>query len=197
MANNVEAPTANPIPFGLLCYGVSVFILSGFLWGGLPSTQPVVGYALFTGGLGMFLAAIAAYRAGSTFGATLLAGYGAFWASTAFYFWFFAPRSANVNLDLSWIVVPWAVFTGYMLLCSLRTNLQAVQLLLGLLFVALVLVWLATALHLPALTLRIAAIFTILSAIDAWFESYREVMESLAPHAAAPTPTSPTPAPTG
>jgi succinate-acetate transporter protein len=197
MASNVETPAANPIPFGLLCYGVSVFILAGFLWGGLPNPQPAIGYALFTGGLGMFLAALAAYRAGSTFGATLLAGYASFWASTAFYFWFFAPKSANVNLDLSWIVVPWAVFTGYMLICSLRTNMQAVQLLLALLFVALVLLWLATALHMPPMTLKIAAILAILSAIDAWVESYREIMDSLAPHAPAPKPTSPTPAPTG
>lgn len=196
MASNAQAPAANPIPFGLLCYGVSVFILSGFLWGTLTPT-PVIGYAVFTGGVGMFLAAIAAYRAGSTFGATLLAGYAAFWASTAFYFWFFAPKTANVLLDLSWIVIPWLIFTGYMLLCSLKTQLHAVQLLLALLFAAFVLIWLVAGLHLPALLMKVAAICAIASAIDAWYESYREIMDSMAPHAPAPTPTSPTPATTG
>jgi succinate-acetate transporter protein len=194
MANNAQVPAANPVPFGLLCYGVSVFMLSGFLWGAL-TTQPVVGYAIFTGGVGMFLAAIAAYSAGRTFGATLLAGYGAFWASTAFYLWFFAPKAANVGLDLSWIVVPWMVFTAYMLACSLRTNFQAVQLLLGLLLAAFVLVWLSTALHMGALPLKIAAILAILSAIDAWYESFHEIMDSLAPTAPTAAPTA-RPAPT-
>lgn len=186
MATNAQAPAANPIPFGLLCYGVSVFILAGFLWGKLQPT-PVIGYAIFTGGLGMFLASVAAYRAGSTFGATLLAGYAAFWVSTAFYLWFFAPRSPNVMLDLSWILLPWIVFTGYMLMCSMKTPLHAVQLLLALLFVALILVWLAAAVHLPVALLKIAAILAILSAFDAWYESYREVSDSLAPETPAPT----------
>lgn len=194
MATNAQAPAANPIPFGLLCYGVSVFILSGFLWGML-TPSPAIGYAVFTGGLGMFLAALAAYRAGSTFGATLLAGYGAFWASTACYLWFFAPKSANVFLDLSWIVIPWAVFTGYMLLCSLKTQLYAVQLLLALLFVAFVLIWLVAAIHFPPVLMKIAAILTIISAIDAWYESYREVSDSLAPE--TPAPAAPRAAPAG
>jgi succinate-acetate transporter protein len=194
MATNAQTPAANPIPFGLLCYGVSVFILSGFLWGKL-APSPAIGYAIFTGGLGMFLAALAAYRAGSTFGATLLAGYGAFWSSTAFYLWFFAPRSPNVALDLSWIVVPWAIFTAYMLLCSLRTDLHAVQLLLGLLFVTFILIWLATALHMGPALLKIAAISAIISAFDAWYESYREVMDSLAPAGVPAAPTTPATAP--
>lgn len=193
MATNAQAPAANPIPFGLLCYGVSVFILSGFLWGTL-TPSPVIGYAVFTGGVGMFLAALAAYRAGSTFGATLLAGYGAFWASTAFYLWFFAPKSTNVFVDLSWIVIPWLIFTGYMLICSLKTNLQAVQLLLALLFVAFVLIWLVAGLHLPAVLMKVAAIVAILSAIDAWYESYREISDSLAPEVPTPAPTRTAPA---
>lgn len=192
MATNAQAPAANPIPFGLLCYGVSVFILSGFLWGKLQPT-PVIGYAIFTGGLGMFLASVAAYRAGSTFGATLLAGYAAFWSSTAFYLWFFAPKSPNVFVDLSWIVVPWTVFTGYMLACSLKTNLHAVQLLLGLLFIAFLLIWLSAAVGLALL--KIAAIAAILSALVAWYESYREISDSLAPE--TPAPAAPRAAPAG
>lgn len=195
MATNAQAPAANPIPFGLLCYGVSVFILSGFLWGVLAPT-PVIGYAIFTGGAGMFLAAMAAYRAGSTFGATLLAGYGAFWSSTAFFLWFFAPKDASaLMMDLAWIVVPWGIFTAYMFMCSLKTNMHAVQLLLGLLFIAFALIWLVAALHLPALLMKVAAIVAILSALDAWYESYHEINESLAPQ--TPAPAAPRAAPAG
>ncbi|MGH7626966.1 MAG: acetate uptake transporter [Gemmatimonadaceae bacterium] len=180
MTDNAHVAAANPLPFGLLCYGASVFILSGFLWGALQP-QPAVGYALFTGGLGMFLAGIAAYRAGNTFATTVLAGYGAFWSSTAIYIWFFAGKSPDLSADMAWIAVAWGIFTLYMFVASLRTGLPAVQILLGLLFILFLFLWIAMAFHAGAWALKIAAIAGILSALDAWFESYREVMASLAP----------------
>ncbi|HTJ27723.1 MAG TPA: acetate uptake transporter [Candidatus Limnocylindria bacterium] len=180
MANTMQPVPANPLPFGLLCYGVSVFILSGFLWGSLEPT-PVIGYAIFTGGMGMVLAALAAYRAGNTYATTLLGGYGTFWASTAFYLWFFAAHSANMTADLAWIAVAWGIFTAYMLVASLRTNLQAVQLLLGLLLVLFIFLWIAMTFHTGAWTLKIAAIAGVLSALDAWLESFREIMGTLPP----------------
>jgi uncharacterized protein len=187
MANTMQTAPANPLPFGLLCYGVSVFILSGFLWGALEP-QPLIGYAIFTGGVGMLLASLAAYRAGNTFATTLLGGYGAFWASTAFYLWFFAGKSGNMSADLAWITIAWGIFTGYMLIASMRTGLQPVQLLLGLLFGLFVFVWIAMAFHTGAWALKLAAIFGILSAIDAWYESFREIMATLPPIVhAAPT----------
>jgi succinate-acetate transporter protein len=186
MANTMQPAPANPLPFGLLCYGVSVFILSGFLWGRLEPT-PLIGYALFTGGAGMVLAALAAYRGGNTYATTLLGGYGVFWASTAFYLWFFAPRSANMSADLAWIAVAWGIFTAYMFVASLRTTLQPVQLLLGLLLVTFLFVWIATAFHTGTWALKIAAIAGILSAIDAWMESFREIMATLPP-VARPAP---------
>ncbi|MGZ3496797.1 MAG: acetate uptake transporter [Vulcanimicrobiaceae bacterium] len=189
MANNVQTPAANPLPFGLLCYGVSVFILSGFLWGKLEP-QPLIGYAIFTGGLGMLLASLAAYRAGNTYATTLLGGYGVFWVSTAFYIWFFAGKSANMNADFGWIAFAWGVFTAYMFLASLRTNMPAVELLMGFLLLLFVFLWIAMAFHTGTWALKIAAVMGIASAIDAWFESYREIMASLVPiptQAATPT----------
>jgi succinate-acetate transporter protein len=192
MSTNAPTQAANPLPLGLLCYGVSVFILSGFLWGKLQP-QPVVGYALFTGGLGMILTAIAAYRAGNTFATTLLGGYGAFWASTAFYIWFFAGTSANMNADLGWIAVAWGVFTGYMFLASLRTSMPAVEVLLGFLFLVFLFLWIGMAFHTGTWALKIAAVFGILSAIDAWFESYREVTETMVPSRVGTATTRPQP----
>jgi succinate-acetate transporter protein len=187
MANTMQTTPANPLPFGLLCYGVSVFILSGFLWGRLEPSA-LIGYAIFTGGVGMVLAAMAAYRSGNTYATTLLGGYGVFWFSTAFYLWFFAAKSANMSADLAWIAVAWGVFTGYMLAGSMRVGLQTLQVLLGLLFVLFVFLWIANAFHTGAWALRIAAIAGILSAIDAWYESYREIMATLPPVVrAAPT----------
>jgi uncharacterized protein len=192
MANTMQPAPANPLPFGLLCYGVSVFILSGFLWGSLEPS-PVIGYAIFTGGAGMLLAAIAAYRAGNTYATTLLGGYGTFWASTAFYFWFFAAKSANMPADIAWIAVAWGIFTAYMLVASLRTNLQAVQFLLGLLLVLFVFLWIAMTFHVGTWTLKVAAIAGVLSALDAWLESFREIMATLPPVArTATTPRAPT-----
>jgi succinate-acetate transporter protein len=187
MANTMQTTPANPLPFGLLCYGVSVFILSGFLWGRLEPGA-VIGYAVFTGGVGMVLAAMAAYRSGNTYASTLLGGYGVFWLSTAFYLWFFATKSANMSADLAWIAVAWGVFTGYMLVGSMRVGLQTLEVLLGLLFILFVFLWIATAFHAGVWALRIAAIAGVLSAIDAWYESFREIMATLPPAVrAAPT----------
>ncbi|HEX5436926.1 MAG TPA: acetate uptake transporter [Gemmatimonadaceae bacterium] len=180
MPDNTHAVAANPLPFGLLCYGVSVFILSGFLWGSLQP-QPAVGYALFAGGLGMFLAGIATYRAGNTFATTVLAGYGAFWASTAIYIWFFAGKSPDMNADLAWITFAWGIFTLYMFVASLRTGLPAITLLLALLFILFLFAWLATAFNVGTWALKVAAIAGIVSAADAAIESFREVMASVAP----------------
>jgi uncharacterized protein len=189
----MSTPAANPLPFGLLCYAVSVFILSGFLWGKL-APQPVVGYALFAGGLGMILAAMGAYRAGNTFATTLLGGYGVFWAATSFYLWFFAGKSGNVMVDLGWISLAWGVFTGYMLLASLRTNMPTLELLLAFLLLTFFFVWLDSAFHVGTWALKVAAVLGICSAIDGAFESYREVIDSLAPaHIRAPTTSRPQP----
>jgi uncharacterized protein len=193
MSSNSSSPAANPLPFAFICYAVSVFILSGFLWGKLEP-QPDVGFALFGGGLGLILAAFAAYRAGNTFATTMLGGYGVFWASIAFYLWFFAAKSANLNADLGWISVPWAIFTLYMFLASLRTNLPAVQVLLGTLFLVYFFVWLHSAFHFDW-ALRVAAVWGIISAIDAVVGSYHDVMESLVPVRVTPA-TSTRPQPT-
>ena len=194
MSDNAQVSVANPLPFGLLCYGVSVFVLSGFLWGKLQP-NPAIGYALFAGGVGMFLAGAAAYRAGNTFATTVLAGYGAFWSSTAFYLWFFAGKSANMSADLAWIAVAWGLFTLYMFVASLRTGLPAVQLLLGLLFILFLFLWLQMAFNIGTWALKVAAVAGIVSAVDAGIESFREVMASLppaAPRAATARPQAPT-----
>lgn len=194
MSDNAQVSVANPLPFGLLCYGVSVFVLSGFLWGKLQP-NPAIGYALFTGGVGMFLAGAAAYRAGNTFATTVLAGYGAFWSSTAFYLWFFAGKSANMSADLAWIAVAWGLFTLYMFVASLRTGLPAIQLLLGLLFILFLFLWLQMAFNVGTWALKVAAVAGIISAVDAGIESFREVMASLppaAPRVAAARPQAPT-----
>jgi uncharacterized protein len=192
MVTNTPTQAANPLPLGLLCYGVSVFILSGFLWGKLHP-EPVIGYALFAGGLGMILAALGTYRTGNTFATTLLGGYGVFWASTAFYLWFFAAKSPNMGADLGWIAVAWGVFTGYMFLASLRTSMPAVELLVGFLFLVFFFVWLNSAFHVGMWAPKVAAVFGILSAIDAWFESYREITDSMVPSRVGKTATRPQP----
>jgi len=187
MANTMQVTPANPLPFGLLCYGVCVFMLSGFLWGALEP-QALIGFAIFTGGAGMVLAALAAYRSGNTYATTLLGGYGFFWASFAFYLWFFAGKSANLSADLAWIAVAFGVFTAYMLVATMRTGIQTLEVLMGLLLVVFAFVWIGMVFHTGPWALKIAAVAGVLSALDAWYESFREVMATLPPVVrAAPT----------
>lgn len=184
MASNLSAtpvavPAANPVPFGLACYGISVFLLSAFIGGWLPGPQGVIGFAIFTGGLGMVIAGGWAFLAGSTFGGTVLTGYGAFWASTAIYLWFLVGSSKGVNVDLAWVAAAWGIFTGYMALCAAKAKLQLVTVVLAILFVVFLLVWIGNAFHVAG-AVKIGAILGIVSAIVAWFESYRGVSKSIA-----------------
>lgn len=177
MASNAPAPTANPVPFGLACYGICVVLLSAFLLG-LVQPQGLIGYALFTGGLGMFVAGWWAFRAGSTFGGTVLTGYGAFWASTAFYLWFLIGGSKDAAADLTWIAIVWGVFTLYVTLNSMKVGLPLVTGLLAVLFVVYVLVIIANGAHVEGAA-KLAGVLGIISGVLAWIQSYQGVQQSL------------------
>lgn len=181
MASSTPAapPTANPVPFGLACYGICVFLLSAFLIGKLPGPQALIGFALFTGGVGMFVAGVWAFRVGSTFGGTVLTGYGAFWASLATYLWFFIGSSKDVSADLAWVSLPWAIFTGYVALNSLKAKAPLITAVLVILFFAFALVWVANAFNVAAAG-KFAGYLGIISALVAWLQSYQGVQESLA-----------------
>ena len=126
---SVKAETwvpADPAPLGLAGFAMTTFVLSMFNANFVGSSgEPVVlGLALAYGGIAQLLAGMWEFRNSNTFGAVAFTSYGAFWIS----FWalvtFFEPQipEAAAGSAVGLYLWAWAIFTGYMLIASLRTT---------------------------------------------------------------------------
>jgi succinate-acetate transporter protein len=120
-------PVANPAPLGLAAFALTTFVLSMFNAGLLgPGGEPIVfGLALAYGGLAQLLAGMWEFRAGNTFGATAFCSYGAFWLSFWAFVEFFEKSvpAADAGHAVGLYLICWGVFTAYMFIPSLRTNM--------------------------------------------------------------------------
>ena len=126
----VRAPAiADPVPVGIAGFAMTTFVLScinaGFFSG--PAGAPMVlGLAIFYGGLVQLIAGIWAFRRGETFVATAFCSYGGgFWLSYFFLVYFIAPHLAPsvAGQAVGLYLLAWAIFTFYMTIAALRTNL--------------------------------------------------------------------------
>jgi uncharacterized protein len=120
---------ADPVPVGIAGFAMTTFILScvnaGF-FGGTTATPMVLGLAIFYGGLVQLLAGMWAFRRGETFVAVAFCSYGGgFWLSYFFLVYFIAPHLApSVAGDaIGLYLIGWAIFTFYMTIAALKTNL--------------------------------------------------------------------------
>jgi uncharacterized protein len=179
MASSLGPKAANPAGLGLAGFALTTFLLSAANAHLIPGSDVWIGFALFYGGAAQFCAGMWEFALANTFGATAFSSYGAFWMATAFYVWFFAPKSGNVPLDLAWLLGAWAIFTGYMMLVSFRINNPPVMAVFVTLFVTFVVLWLGAALHQDALTV-LGGYLGILTALIAWYASYLAVNRSVA-----------------
>jgi succinate-acetate transporter protein len=122
---------ANPAPLGLCAFALTTFVLSAANAKLYDGPQIVLGLALFYGGLAQMLAGMWEFKTGNTFGATAFTSYGAFWMAFAATIYFKLVPPGN---GIGFFLIGWTVFTGIMLLASLRTSV-ALVLLFALLFV--------------------------------------------------------------
>jgi succinate-acetate transporter protein len=169
MNNDSSLARANPVPLGLACFGISVFMLAGYLWGAIPG-MTLVPTALFVGGLGMLGAGVAAYRRGDDLDTTWMAAYGVFWLAIAFYMWFFAPHSPSIAKDLAWMATAWGIFTAYIFVVSLKAKSPLVSAQLLLFFILFLFMWIAGAFHVSGME-RVASIAGFITAVIAAIES--------------------------
>ncbi|MFL5798609.1 MAG: acetate uptake transporter [Actinomycetota bacterium] len=120
------APTiADPAPLGLGAFALTTFLLSAKNAGLTHGTDAWLGYAFAYGGLVQLLAGMWEFRNRNVFGATAFSTYGAFWIGLGLYIQLVAGGAANaaqVDNDLGWILLAFAIFNTYMLLWSLRVN---------------------------------------------------------------------------
>ncbi|MBO0837101.1 MAG: acetate uptake transporter, partial [Actinobacteria bacterium] len=78
------------------------------------------------GGLAQLLAGMWEFRNRNVFGATAFSTYGAFWIGIALWLHFIAPTASHpiqLNRDLGWILLAFAIFNAYMLFWSTQLNM--------------------------------------------------------------------------
>ena len=117
---------ANPAALGLGGFALTTFVLSTHNAGWAPDLT-WVGLAFFYGGLAQFAAGMWEFKAGNTFGATAFSTYGAFWASLATFIVLVLGGkvpAGDIDNDLGWFLLSFAIFNTYMLFWSARTSMS-------------------------------------------------------------------------
>lgn len=169
---------ADPGPLGLAAFATTTFLLSLFNAGIVPDSleKVVLPLALFYGGVAQFVAGVFEFRKANTFGATAFVSFAAFWMSFAAYVQFAEPAlkaggasETEVALATGLYLLMWAIFTGYMLLASLRTTGALIGV-FGLLFLTFLSLALGDITGVDALG-TVGGILGLLTALVAWYAS--------------------------
>lgn len=124
-----EAAWGDPFPLGLASFGISALVLASVMSGLLdPAATPaVLALALALGFGTELVAGIVHFRRGETFPALVFTAYAGFWLSYVLLVQFYAPQvTADAAAITGTFLLAWAIFTTYMLLAALRTNLTTV-----------------------------------------------------------------------
>jgi len=172
----------NPAPLGLSAFALTTFVLSSANAGLFTGAEVVIGLALFYGGLAQLLAGMWEFRVGNTFGGTAFSSYGAFWLAVA----------ASLQLKLipnetafGFFFLGWTIFTGIMLIGTLRSNLALIGV-----FLFLFLTFLALTIG----ALGGGAAFTVLggwlgiiTALVAWYTALAGLLTTVKPAFLLPT----------
>ena len=178
------APTvpaiANPAALGLGGFALTTFVLSTHNAGWAPDLT-WVGLAFFYGGLAQFTAGMWEFKTGNTFGATAFSTYGAFWASLATFIVLVLGGkvpAGDINNDLGWFLLSFAIFNTYMLFWSTRTNMSVFLVFLTLEITEIIL-FIGFFNSGNKGTIQLGGYMGIITAIVAWYASAAVVANSL------------------
>ncbi|KEG15565.1 putative GTP-binding protein typA/BipA-like [Trypanosoma grayi] len=171
---------ANPGPLGLLGFGMTTVLLNVHNTGFYPLTTAVVGMGLCYGGLVQLIAGLFEFVRGNTFGYVAFCSYGAFWMSLVCT-WMFQnnafveghPVNPTDAYFLGVYLLMWGIFTFFMFINTLRTNL-ALMTVFGSLMVLFVLLAAGNMGHSPV-TLRVAGFEGIFCGASALYLAFAEV----------------------
>ncbi len=176
----VASSIADPIPVGIAGFAMTTFILSctnaGF-FGGTASTPIVLGLAIFYGGLVQLVAGLWAFRRGETFPAVAFCSYGGgFWLSYFFLAYFIAPHlpAAAAGNAVGLYLLGWLIFTFYMTIAALRTNLAVLWVFITLTATYLLLVLAELGID-PSDLQPIAGYVGITCGVAAWYVAFAHV----------------------
>ncbi len=118
---------ADPAPLGLAAFALTTFLLSAVNAGWAKNSTGLDwwGYAIAYGGVAQLLAGMWEFRNRNVFGATAFSTYGGFWIGVGLWLHFVAPTATHalqLNRDLGWILLAFAIFNTYMLIISTQVN---------------------------------------------------------------------------
>lgn len=176
-----EAPTiadprpliADPGPLGLAAFALTTFLLSAKNAGlmGSASGDAWLGYAFAYGGLCQLLAGMWEFKNRNVFGSTAFSTYGGFWMGLGLWALLVAPKASDsqVNHDLGWILLAFAIFNTYMLILSLGVNTAVFAVFLTLEITEIVL-FIGGFAGSASLT-KVGGIIGIITAVVAWYTS--------------------------
>jgi hypothetical protein len=183
---------ADPAPLGLAGFAMTTFVLS-FVNANIikesGAVNVVLALALFYGGAAQLLAGMWEFKRGNTFGATAFASFGAFWLS----FWALNKLSSGPASDIHQAVglylLAWCIFTAYMTLAALKTNLPVLGVfaLLTLTFLFLAIGEFMHDVPAPDTMTKIGGWFGIVTAVVAWYASSAGVVNATHGRTVLPT----------
>jgi succinate-acetate transporter protein len=170
---------ADPAPLGLAAFALTTFLLSAKNAGWTHGTDAWLGYAFAYGGLVQLLAGMWEFRNRNVFGSTAFGTYGGFWIGLGLYVLLVAPKAnaGQVDNDLGWILLAFAIFNAYMLLWSTQVNEAVLAVFLTLQATEIVL-FIGDFMHSP-MTTRIGGYVGVLTAICAWYASAAGVINGM------------------
>jgi succinate-acetate transporter protein len=181
--SEAAATTANPAPLGLSAFALTTFVLSSANAGLFKGGAIVLGLALFYGGLGQIIAGVQEFRAGNTFGATAFCSYGGFWFAYGAIlipaFGIVAAYGGDTpafHTAAGFFLLGWAIFTGFMFLGTLRTNL-ALMAVFGFLFLTFLSLAIGELAGAPAFG-TLGGWLGIITALVAWYTAFAGVLAS-------------------
>lgn len=123
---------ADPFALGLASFGISALVLATVMSGLIDplSTPAVLSLALAMGFLVEIVAGIVHLMRGETFPGMVFVAYSGFWLSYALLIQFYLPQTVAAGGDAAAIVgmylLVWGIFSTYMLLAALKTNLTTI-----------------------------------------------------------------------
>jgi uncharacterized protein len=183
---------ADPAPLGLAAFALTTFLLSAVNagWAKYSTGFDWWGFAIGYGGLCQLLAGMWEFRNRNVFGATAFSTYGGFWIGVGLWLHFIAgPVAATagvaVDRDLAWILLAFAIFNTYMLICSTQVNMAVFLVFLTLEITEILLFIGNFTVSKPALPpfavgdttlIQIGGIVGVITALVAWYTSMAGVM---------------------
>jgi len=123
------ATWGDPFPLGLASFGISALVLATVMSGLIDAAAlpAVLSLALALGFATELVAGLVHYQRGETFAGLVFTAYAGFWLSYALLVQFYGPMvGADGPAITGMFLLAWAIFSSYMLLAALRTNMTTI-----------------------------------------------------------------------